>query len=315
MKFHPLLIFKYTIALVAFAIMTYFIVDCFLRYFCKYFSFRINKTISFYLAYPTQTRVSIDLDRFQLFPAVTICSGNPVRYDKYLTPLISYILTHNLSSPTGITPSDVYYGAFNYIVDLFNQNKTTEMLSYGFQLEDILLDCSYNGYPCQTMWERTISPILGNCYTFNRQTIDKKMVPFQINDVNGQNEAFHNGLVITFYLNIELYFPILEYGLGLTGILHNPDEQPLIRYSGKHFAPGLEHTLVYEKIVSTYLGSPYTPCTTEIRDDMKALYNLFDNNTGYIYSETVCLELCYQTYMYEQCGCIYPIYFYLNHVN
>ena len=41
---------------------------------------------------------------------------------------------------------------------------------------------------------------------------------------------------------------------------------------------------------------------------------VFDNNTDYIYSETVCLELCYQTYMYEQCGCIYPIYFYLNHV-
>jgi hypothetical protein len=238
-----------------------------------------------------------------------------VRYDKFLTPLISYILTHNLSSsPTNVTPNDVYKGAFNFMVDLFNQNKTNEMRSYGFQLEDILLDCSYNGYACQTMWERTISPILGNCYTFNRETIDKTMVPFQINDVNGQNDALHSGLVVTFYLNIELYFPILEYGLGLTGILHNPDEQPLIRYSGKTFAPGLEHNLVYEKSVSTYLGSPYTSCTREIRDDMKALYALFDNDTAYIYSQTVCLELCYETYMYEQCGCIYPIYFYLNQV-
>jgi hypothetical protein len=124
----------------------------------------------------------------------------------------------------------------------------------------------------------------------------------------------HNGLIITFYLNIELYFPIIEYGLGLTGILHNPDEQPLIRYSGKHFSPGFEHNLVYEKSISTYLGSPYTSCTKQIRDDMKALYNLFDNNSDYIYSETVCLELCYQTYMYNQCACVYPIYFYLNHV-
>jgi hypothetical protein len=51
-----------------------------------------------------------------------------------------------------------------------------------------------------------------------------------------------------------------------------------------------------------------------MHDDMKALYNLFDNNTDYIYSETICLELCNQTCMYEQCGCVYPVYFYLNHV-
>jgi hypothetical protein len=160
----------------------------------------------------------------------------------------------------------------------------------------------------------SISPILGNCYTFNRQTTDQTMHLFQINDVNGQTQTLHNGLVITFYLNIELYFPIIKYGLGLAGILHNPYEQPLIRYSGKHFSPGFEHNLVYEKSISTYLGSPYTSCTKQIRDDMKALYYLFDNNTDYLYSETVCLELCYQTYMYEQCGCVYPIYFYLNHV-
>jgi hypothetical protein len=107
--------------------------------------------------------------------------------------------------------------------------------------------------------------------------------------------------MITFYLNIELYFPILEYSLDLTGILHNPDEQSLIRYSGKQFSPGFEHNLIYKKSTTTYLGSPYTSCTEKIHDDMKALYNLFDNNTDYIYSETVCLELCNQTYMYEQC--------------
>lgn len=263
--------------------------------------------------YPTQTRVYIRLNRSQIFPAVTICSGNPVRYDKFLGPLISYIRTHNLSmSPPNITRDDVYNGVFSFVVDLFNQNKTDQMLSYGFQLEDILLDCSYNGYNCQNMWTKTMSPILGKCYTFNRQTIDIKPSLFQINDVDGQNQAYHNGLIIKFYLNLELYFPVLEYGLGLTGILHHPDEQPLIRYSGKRFLPGFEHHLVYEQSTSTYLGSPYTACTEEIRDDMKSLYNLFDNNT--IYSETVCLELCYQTYVYEQCGCIYPFYFYLKQV-
>lgn len=253
------------------------------------------------------------MNRFQNLPALTICSGNPVRLDKYYPALLAYLLANNLTtSPPNATA--IYYGAFNYIIHLFNQNKTDQIASYGFQLEDILLDCSYNGFNCQNMWAKSMSPILGNCYTFNRQTIDKKTSLFRINDVNGQNQAFHTGLIITFYLNVELYFPINEYGYGLTGILHNSDEQPLIRFAGKRFSPGFEHKLVYEKITSTYLGSPYTQCTAEVRDDMRALYNLFDNNTDYVYSETVCLELCHQTFIYEQCGCIYPFYFYFNRV-
>ena len=255
------------------------------------------------------------MNRFQSFPAITICSGNPFRYDKYFPALIHYIQTNNLSSnPPNITSDDLYKGTFNYIADLFNHNRTDQMLYYGFQLEDILLDCSYNGYDCRNMWTKTISPVLGNCYTFNRQTIDEQTPVFRINDVNGQNLALHNGLAITFYLNVELYYPTLQYGIGLTGVLHNPDEQPLVRYAGTQFSPGFEHNLVYEKSVTTYLNSPYTPCTREMRDDMKDLYSLFDNNTDYIYSAIVCIELCHQTYVYQRCGCIYPTYFYLNHV-
>jgi hypothetical protein len=116
MRYHPPLVFKYIVAMSAFGTMTYFITSCTQQYFCKYFSFRNNENIFSYLAYPTQTRVQIRLDRFQSFPAITICSGNPLRLDKYLTPLITYILTHNLSSsPTNITRDDVYNGAFNFI--------------------------------------------------------------------------------------------------------------------------------------------------------------------------------------------------------
>ncbi|CAF3941787.1 unnamed protein product [Adineta steineri] len=269
---HPTHIIKYILSIVAFGVMIYFITSC----------------IQTYLVYPTQTRVSIRLNRSQLFPAVTICSGNPLRYDKYLLPLISYIKTHNLSSsPPNITQNDIYNSAFNLMIDLINKNKFEETFSYGFQLEDILLDCTYNGYNCRSMWIKSLSPILGNCYTFNRQTIDKNTNLFQINQINGNVQTLHNGLIMTFYLNIELYFPIIEYGLGLTAILHHPNEQPLIRYAGKRFSPGFEHTLVYEKSLTTYLGSPYTLCTQIITDDMKALYNLFDNNTEYVYSETL----------------------------
>lgn len=259
--------------------------------------------------------MNIRLNRSQVFPAVTICSGNPLRFDKYLPPLINYLIKNNLTvSPTNISRDEIYYGAYNFLVDLFNQNKTAEIMSYGFQWEDILLDCVYNGYDCRKIWMKSIVPFLGNCYTFNRQTIDRKTKLFQINDVNGQTQSIHHGLIITFYLNIELYFPTVEYGLGLSAILHQPDEQPLIRYSGQRFAPGFEHSIVYENSVSTYLGSPYTVCTRTMSDEMKALYNLFDSNTDYVYSETVCLELCYQKYMYEQCGCVYSVFFFLNRV-
>jgi hypothetical protein len=65
--------------------------------------------------------------------------------------------------------------------------------------------------------------------------------------------------------------------------------------------PNRKHILHYTKSQMSYLGSPYTPCTTEIRPDMSALFQKY--GADYQYSQQVCYTLCEQAFIYGQCNC------------
>ncbi len=65
--------------------------------------------------------------------------------------------------------------------------------------------------------------------------------------------------------------------------------------------PNRKHILQYTKSQISYLGAPYTPCTTEIRPDMNALFQKY--GADYQYSQEVCYTLCEQAFIYGQCNC------------
>ena len=112
---------------ITFGIMSYFVISSVLQYF----------------AYPTQTKVEIQLDRHMLFPAVTICSGNPFRYDTTNKSLVSYFYRLNSSNATfNQTILNSLY--IPLIVDLFSQSQIDELLLIAFQFTDISLQYNYN---------------------------------------------------------------------------------------------------------------------------------------------------------------------------
>ncbi|CAF1324566.1 unnamed protein product, partial [Didymodactylos carnosus] len=267
-----------------------------------------------YYSYPTQTSVQIRLESGMNFPAVTICSGNPFRYDKIRMPLNYYIVQNNISSdPTSMTYFQSVSAMFNFILELFNENNIDQIRSYGFQLDDILLNCTYNGIDClhnsNKVFVESISITLGNCYTFNAKTLTQSL--YKINDIE-KGLILENGLVLTLYINSELYTPIYNYGIGLTAMVHDNVQLPLVKSLGNHFQPGMEHQIIYRKSEVTYLGSPFTPCTTTISADMQALYSTLFGDAQYDYSQSICYELCQQTYIYQQCQCVLPVYFYIK---
>ena len=67
-------LFWVLVFMIASGFMFYFVVSAVLQYF----------------AYPTDTKVEITFDLVMAFPAVTICSGNPNRYDKTNASLVNY---------------------------------------------------------------------------------------------------------------------------------------------------------------------------------------------------------------------------------
>ncbi|CAF1377481.1 unnamed protein product [Didymodactylos carnosus] len=282
-------------------LMLYFIVQCLIEYY----------------HYPTQTIIEITSETELNFPAITFCNSNPFRYDKINESYNNYLLNTNCS----YINNDVYCMK-QFINNLFNSNNQTQIINYGYDINDLLVGCNYNILDCsnQSKYTQFMSPSYGNCFTFNAQLLanngENKLLLATTTTSSGDNNVeftdssmiyFYGGgtncLFMSFYINEDLYYPNLYTSKGLTAIIHNNNEIPLIDSKAFYFAPGYTHNLVWTKSVSTYLEPPYTSCTNIIGDDMKALYDAY-NGVEYSYSQTVCYELCKQTYIYMKCQCI-----------
>ncbi|CAF0860576.1 unnamed protein product [Adineta steineri] len=282
---------------IATGLMFYFVISAILQYF----------------AYPTQTKVDINLDLSMAFPAVTICSGNPNRYDKTNISLVNFF--YRLNSPnTTFNQSELDNLLLPLYIDLFNRNQIEEWQSLGFKMSDMLLSCAYNGIDCSNAFIPSISSALGNCYTFNWKTSTDFVTLTNISSTFVLKE----GLGMSFYIPTEIYFPATWADAGLVVLLHDNDELPLPNENGLYLKPGASHLIVYRKSVTTFLPHPYTQCTSEVADDMRSLYQTtFINqtaSTAVAYSESVCRILCEQAYIYSQCSCIIPVPFFLRKV-
>lgn len=119
---------------------------------------------------------------------------------------------------------------------------------------------------------------------------------------------------MTFYVPRKIFSPTMLYDDGLIVLLHDNDELPLPNENGLHLQPGLSHSIVYRKTVTTLLPSPYTQYASKVSSDLHSLYETtLLNRTAPVsvaYSESVCRELCEQAYTFSQCSCILPLPFF-----
>ncbi|CAF4087271.1 unnamed protein product [Adineta steineri] len=245
-----------------------------------------------YFAYPTQTKVEINLDLSMDFPAVTICSATPNRYDRVNISLINFFYR--------LFPSYVKFNQsiLNSLVlplymDLFNRNQIKEWQSTGYQLADIMLYCNYNEIDCSNAFIPSISSIFGNCYTFNWKT----SIPFFALNSVSNTFVLRQGLSLGFYIPRESYFPTLSYDAGLVVLLHDNDELPLPNENGLYLQPGLSHSIIYRKSKTTFLPAPYSQCTSNIADDL--LTCAFNSEQKLVASEE--LQTLWCTHCAPQC--------------
>ena len=130
--------------------------------------FFVTKSIMTYFTYPTQTSVTVVIERSQPFPAVSVCNYSPVRFDQFIGPFLNFTNSRNLTNTTD--NSTITFQQANRIRDffqfLFNQGES--VANYLFPLSTILLGCIYNGYDCNASdFVPFLSATHGRCYTFN----------------------------------------------------------------------------------------------------------------------------------------------------
>lgn len=128
----------------------------------------VTKAILVYYNYPTQFNLDIVSEWPQYFPALTICNGSPLRFDKFIQSFLNYTNSRNVSSSNNTSTLSLLQAMYitDFLIDKINRNDTLESMFY--PLSSMLYTCSYNSYPCSAAdFISFTSSVYGLCYTFN----------------------------------------------------------------------------------------------------------------------------------------------------
>ena len=95
--------------------------------------FFVYQSIANYFQYPTQTSVSIVVERSQAFPAVTFCNYAPARFDLVIGPFLNYSNSHNLTNTNDTSISFTPPQAFmlrDFLQEKLNSNQSVTDYSF-----------------------------------------------------------------------------------------------------------------------------------------------------------------------------------------
>ncbi|CAF2219431.1 unnamed protein product [Rotaria magnacalcarata] len=265
----------------------------------------VTRSIQNYFQYPTQTSVSVFVERSQVFPAVTFCNYSPARFDRLIEPFLNYTNSINATN-TSDTETFTQEQAFLLRSYLQHQVNTRQSFAeYFFSLDTMLIECFYNTKRCtRDDFINFISSTHGKCYTFNAKSKSTNETSLRYTNDNGGSGK----LILRLYAQSHLYVPHItdvDVSAGIVAMIHDNTQLPLIDVAGILLEPGRKHKLGYKKKQYKFLPSPYTYCTTDIPRPMRAMFDQYEG-ADYAYSQGVCYTLCTQAYIYEECGCVNP---------
>ncbi|XP_028822465.1 acid-sensing ion channel 1C isoform X1 [Denticeps clupeoides] len=270
------------------------------------FTWSWNRVL-YLLSFPAVTKIHMVWAYNMTFPAVTLCNQNLFRV-------------------SGLTRADLYHSG--YWMDIMHQNHTVNRRSLallrhsvhrerllrlldfsdyappagpdtaemvgrlGHQLEDMLLECRFQGQNCTA---RNFTPIYtryGKCYTFN-SGLDGNPLLTTLKGGTG------NGLEIMLDIQQDEYLPVwgetdeTSYEAGIKVQIHSQDEPPFIDQLGFGVAPGFQTFVSCQQQLLQYLPPPWGDCkSTPIDSEFFSTYSI-----------TACRIDCETRYLIENCNC------------
>ena len=178
--------------------------------FAAVMSYCVIDSIQTYFQYPTQTSVSISMERSQVFPAVTFCNYAPGRYDTTIGPFLNYTNSLNLTNTNDT--STFTLEQYSYFRDFFIRllSSGNPVNDYLYTIDMTLMNCSYNGQTCTANdFISFHSSQHGLCYTFNARPDATNGTKLRFTDDNGGPGK----LSLRLYSHSHLYIPYLSEGL------------------------------------------------------------------------------------------------------
>ncbi|XP_041346651.1 degenerin-like protein asic-1 [Gigantopelta aegis] len=239
--------------------------------------YQVSRLVVNYLRRPATAKTTV-VNKPLLFPSVTICNLNPVRYSKVKTDPALIELVGNLAKKMNMSldafpydgtnepPDPTYPEPANTTVEQILEEYSADFLmqlnaagekivkSYSQKLESLLVSCSFAGKPCSADDFTTISNFdYGICYQFPNAT----------NFPNGV--LFHNaGPLFGFRLVLNIdqneYIPFLTPGAGIRVRIHEINSSANLLEQGHSIPAGFETSIGVRPVVTVNLPAPFGTC-------------------------------------------------------
>ncbi|XP_070580901.1 amiloride-sensitive sodium channel subunit alpha-like [Ptychodera flava] len=307
------------------------------------FTWQVTTLLQNYYKREVDVSLQIKFESAIDFPAVTICNLNPVKlsnvmkneqmlnilgWEGMLPGMPNTMPSGNTPGQTGSTTAsppttdgddfdymnwdtmDIDYEArdsgfhtilliYDYIASL----NYSEKLSLGHQLSDLLIECTWQGYPCgPNNFTTFFNPVYGNCYTFNS---GRDGVRLQ----TSRPGPFY-GLSLKLYVEQSEYVRSVTESAGVRVLVHPQSIMPFPEDNGFSISPGRESSVGLRKVSIERQGSPYGDCK-----DSHTLNNIFSEVFGTDYSQQACEKSCYNDHVVDQCNCVDHRFNYNNKYN
>ena len=237
-----------------------------IKSFIDYFNFRVSTTSRTIYETPT------------LFPKITFCNLN----------------TFATEFAWNLTQMGIDDGSSLSIED---------KKKLGHNLDDILLDCFYNGSPCNSSEFTWMYDLwYGNCFVFN-SGLDSTL----------KESSFagpYYGLHLTLYVNVyEKLLYSLTNRLGALIRIGNSSFSYYYDDGGVFVAPGFETFINVDREFKLVMPKPYSDCEIDSNSPkfMQGLdlYNSI-SESDYEYTQQLCFVQCYQRFIISKYNCSHP---------
>ncbi|KAK2898226.1 hypothetical protein Q8A67_009644 [Cirrhinus molitorella] len=258
--------------------------------------------IQFYLEYPHVTKLDEITTPVMVFPAVTICNLNSIRFSKitrndlyHAGELLALLNSrHEIrdaplveESVMEVLKSKADFRSFKprpfNMWEFYNRT--------GHDMKDMLLSCQFRGSPCRPEDFSVVFTRYGKCYTFNSGNTGTPLV-----SVKG---GMGNGLEIMLDIQQDEYLPVWgetddsSFEAGIKVQIHSQDEPPFIDQLGFGVAPGFQTFVSCQEQRLVYLPAPWGSCkSTPLSSDYFKAYSI-----------SACRTDCETRYLVENCNC------------
>ncbi len=100
--------------------------------------------------------------------------------------------------------------------------------------------------------------------------------------------------------------PVFSYRNGIYLLIHNQTTRPVTLNGGITIKTGAETYVAVTRTLSSKLAAPYSDCITDLTpfsDYSKTLFGYFADLNVTTYDQDLCVSLCYQDKLIDNCSC------------